>query len=107
MPITCTRCDGTGFLNIEEVPEDVADDGIETVMKWLEERNLELKSLVGCSCHIMPPCPFCELSHNVSVCDCCGDGDRHYGVPGEHYNREDPKGPNGPYRDNGGLCSCN
>jgi hypothetical protein len=44
--------------------------------------------------------------HDVSVCDCCGDGEDWYGVPGEHYNNEDLPGHNGPYAYNGGLCEC-
>jgi len=30
-------------------------------------------------------CTRCE-GHDVQVCDCCGDGDGWYGIPGEHYN---------------------
>jgi hypothetical protein len=44
--------------------------------------------------------------HDVHVCDCCGDGKSWYGVPGEHYNANDPPGPYGPYAYNGGLCEC-
>jgi hypothetical protein len=46
-------------------------------------------------------------SHDVTVCDCCGDGETSwYGTPGEHYNNEDPQGREGPYAYNGGLCEC-
>ena len=45
--------------------------------------------------------------HDISVCDCCGDGESWYGEPGEHYNETDPRGPAGPYAYNGGLCECN
>jgi hypothetical protein len=45
--------------------------------------------------------------HDVTVCDCCGDGEEWYGVHGEHYGPEDPPGPDGPYAYNGGLCECN
>ena len=49
------------------------------------------------------------ISRNVSdvqVCDCCGNEEEWYGIPGEHYNAEDPQGMNGPYAYNGGLCEC-
>lgn len=48
-----------------------------------------------------------DENNDIQVCDCCGDGESWYGVPGEHYNREDPRGPGGPYSYNGGLCECN
>ena len=82
MALTCTRCDGTGFLNIEQVREDLADPG--DILKWIANND----------------------GHDVSVCDCCGDGEGWYGVPGEHYNSEDPIGRDGPYASNGGLCRC-
>lgn len=89
MPLPCTRCEGTGFLNIHQMPEKVVDEiyvnGVEIGLKWIEEND----------------------NHDVSVCDCCGDGETEwYGVPGEHYNSEDPMGQNGPYAYNGGLCEC-
>lgn len=45
-------------------------------------------------------------NHDVSLCDCCGDGDTWHGVPGEHYNSGDPWGDDGPYAYNGGCCEC-
>ena len=43
---------------------------------------------------------------DTAVCDCCGDGEGWYGIPGEHYNSDDPPGEDGLYRYNGGLCEC-
>lgn len=88
MPTTCTRCDGTGFINLHQIPEDelskLDDDLVGMVPSW--------------------------IGHNpdtdVSVCDCCGDGEDWYGTPGEHYNSDDPSGDRGPYSYNGGLCKC-
>lgn len=45
-------------------------------------------------------------THEVEVCDCCGDGEKHYGTPGEHYDDADPPGLLGPYAYNGGYCEC-
>ena len=92
MSITCTRCDGTGFLNIDQVDSETLKKFDETgdvavIAAWLEGNM--------------------DLDHDVQVCDCCGDGDVWYGIPGEHYNEDDPRGPNGPYSYNGGLCECN
>lgn len=90
MAITCTKCDGTGFMNIDQIPVDDMDilEHSETfhadVLRWIQEHD----------------------DHDVQVCDCCGDGEGWYGTPGEHYNAEDPIGKNGPYASNGGLCKC-
>lgn len=86
MALNCTRCEGSGFLNLHQIPEgDIADFGnLEAVLAWISDHD----------------------DHDVSVCDCCGDGDEWYGVPGEHYNSDDPPGHRGPYASNGGLCRC-
>jgi len=76
--MNCTRCQGTGWLNIEQVP-----DG-EPVAEWAHANT----------------------GHDVQVCDCCGDGEDWYGQPGEHYGPDDPRGLDGPYAYNGGLCEC-
>lgn len=84
MSITCNRCQGTGFLDIEEVPQEFRNKGEMVIMDWI-------------------------MSHpdtDAQVCDCCGDGQQWWGVPGEHYNNDDPQGPDGPYAYNGGLCEC-
>lgn len=86
MPLTCTRCGSSGFLNIEQVPDDAQDEGVEAIQKWIKE---------------------CCEDHDVQVCDCCGDGEEAWhGVPGEHYGPDDPPGRGGPYEYNGGLCEC-
>jgi hypothetical protein len=89
MPITCTRCDGTGFLNIDLTPDELlrqfdSTGNHDLISNWIVMQD---------DCDVM-------------LCDCCGDGDGWYGVPGEHYNQEDPPGRNGPYMYNGGLCKC-
>ena len=59
----CTRCEGTGFLNIEQIPEDTIDlDDTDAVLKWIDEND----------------------EHDVGVCDCCGDGEGWYDEPGCH-----------------------
>lgn len=85
MSIQCNVCQGTGFKNIEQVPEELQDKDVEIIMKWIKEQT---------------------EPHDVEICNCCGDGDGWYGVPGEHYNSEDPIGRYGPYASNGGLCKC-
>jgi len=84
MPMTCTSCGGTGFLNIEQVPEAIAEQGIDEILSWMHTNQ----------------------DHDVTVCDCCGNGDDWYGEPGYHYGADDPAGPHGPYGYNGGLCEC-
>lgn len=88
MSTTCTRCEGSGFLNIEQAPNDclvaLDNEGPGQLMVWMDQNE----------------------GHDVSICDCCGDGYVWYGTRGEHYNVEDPPGFNGPYADNGGLCKC-
>lgn len=88
MPMNCTRCEGSGFLNLDHIPEEYYDefiDGdVDATLKWMEEND----------------------DHSVQVCDCCGNGEDWYDFPGEHYNLEDPIGENGPYAYNGGLCEC-
>jgi hypothetical protein len=84
----CNRCDGTGFLNADQIPEDVLAGGVEQVQKWMAGQD----------------CP----GPDVQICDCCGDGEFvWYGEPGEHYTQADPVGKHGPYAYNGGLCECN
>ena len=100
----CTTCDGTGFLNSDQIPEWVAED-VESILKWLETVFLE-QNRSFCTCHISSPCGYCENFHDVEVCDCCGDGERWHGEPGHHYSPDDPQGDKGPYAANGGLCGC-
>ena len=92
MPIQCTRCQGTGFLNLHQIDEYQPDNAIDfpdmsdeqSILKWIATHD----------------------NHDVQVCDCCGNGDEWYGVPGEHYNDDDPFGNGGPYAYNGGYCEC-
>ena len=84
MATTCTRCEGSGFLNIQQLPDEVDGFDWEAVEKWISENEYT----------------------DMTVCDCCGDGDGWYGIPGEHYNADDPPGNDGPYASNGGLCRC-
>ena len=104
--MVCTRCEGSGFLNIDQVPEEVVKAGHDAVLNWIAELDIK-RSDNPCYCHVSPPCHSCvEYVHDVSVCDCCGDGQGWYGTPGEHYGIDDPQGKSGPYAGNGGLCSC-
>ena len=100
----CTHCEGTGFLNADQIPEWVAEDA-ESILEWLETSLLE-RDEGGCSCHISSPCGYCINFHDVEECDCCGDGEGWYGEPGQHYGPDDPRGDKGPYAANGGLCQC-
>jgi hypothetical protein len=90
MSTLCTRCDGTGFLNIHQIEDDlqikIDAEGLnhEEVLKWIARNT----------------------NHDVQVCDCCGDGEGWYGEPGRHYTSQDPSGSYGPYAYNGGLCEC-
>ena len=90
MPLTCTRCENTGFLNLGQIDSDIYGQDVpdmtdcEAILKWIATHD----------------------DHDVQVCDCCGDGDGWYGIPGEHYNSDDPAGNHGPYQYNGGLCEC-
>jgi len=86
----CTRCGGTGFLNIDQVDaetlaifDDTGDHDV--ILEWIADRERRMKEAGGCSCHINPPCHYCvDLVHDVSMCDCCGDGENWYNLPGYH-----------------------
>ena len=91
MSTHCTRCDSTGYLNIEHVPDYIMQHaehgGYHSVIRlWIANDGQET---------------------DVVICDCCGNGEDWHGTPGEHYNDEDPRGPDGPYAYNEGLCECN
>ena len=90
MSMVCTRCENTGFLNLDQIDSDIygqdvpdTSDG-DAIRRWIASHD----------------------DHDVQVCDCCGDGEIWYGIPGEHYNEDDPIGEYGPYCYNGGLCEC-
>jgi hypothetical protein len=92
---TCNHCQGTGFLNIEQYTEITKNnffdmkDPHSAVLEWLKRDQIIM-----------------FWDHDISVCDCCGDGKEWYGTPGEHYNSDDQIGHDGPYAYNGGLCEC-
>ncbi len=86
MGLPCTRCESTGFLNLNQVPDDVLKRFDEygdpqIILDWISQNESD-----------------------VQVCDCCGDGSGWYGEPGEH-NPND-YGHHGPYAYNGGLPEC-
>ena len=84
--MNCTRCNGTGLLNSELLPGDIASLDVEQILAWVR-------------CH--------QEWSDVTVCNCCGDGESAWhGEPGIHYTAQDPMGRNGPYAYNGGLCEC-
>lgn len=83
----CNVCKGTGFKNLWQIPDGEleSDDFVEAVPRWIASQT---------------------IPHDVCVCDCCGNGDTWYGIPGQHYSNDDPLGRNGHYAYNGGLCKC-
>jgi len=81
---TCTRCEGTGFINTDQIPDDTDLISDKDYFTWIAAHK----------------------DHDVQVCDCCGNGESWYGISGEHYNSDDPQGDRGPYAYNGGLCEC-
>lgn len=72
--MNCTRCQD-GFINLHQIPDEdwshleKCEDFHEAVLVWIATND----------------------NHDVSVCDCCGDGENWWGTPGEHYyNTNDP-----------------
>lgn len=61
MSTHCTRCKGTGFLNVDQLPDDLAkllddlgpEDFLNHAYRWLTDQE----------------------DHDVQVCDCCGNGE--------------------------------
>jgi len=90
---TCTRCEGSGFLNLHQVDDETLGKAQQTT-DFLESDKILLDWVKQ------------HPDSDVQVCTCCGNGEEWYGIPGEHYNDEDPPGPDGPYAYNGGLCEC-
>lgn len=79
----CTRCDGSGFLNLHQIEEDdpVHEEGTpEAYERWRKEHP----------------------GTDVQICDCCGDGTGWYGEPGMH--NEDASARNG--WDTPGVPEC-
>lgn len=60
----CTRCNATGFLNLEQIEDqDVVNSGTESILNWIDSND----------------------DHDVTICDCCGNSESEwYGEPGEH-----------------------
>jgi hypothetical protein len=70
--MNCTRCSGTGFINLFQVDDDVlklfedsGDPGI--ILGWIDRGDTD-----------------------CAVCDCCGNCEDWYGTPGEHNNFRGP-----------------
>lgn len=64
----CGRCDGTGFLNLHQIP-DTYIDGLGYGGDW-HGRVLDWMS---------------RNTSDVQVCDCCGNGESwHSNFPGHH-----------------------
>lgn len=78
--MTCTRCDGTGYLNTHQIPEE-EPRSIDSIEAWMRRMKRD------------------GLAHDVTVCDCCGDGQDWYGEPGEHNAAS-------YYPKNGGIPEC-
>jgi len=86
--MNCTRCEGTGFLNLDQVEDyflkkfdDTGEE--EIILNWIKAND----------------------EHDVQICDCCGDNETGWhGVRGEHFNGEENQGV---YDYNGGLPECN
>ena len=92
MSIICNHCQGQGFVNIHLLPDKIIQ-----MFEDDPEGHEHLLEYLNCSPVKYP---------DVAPCTCCGDGNSWYGIPGEHYNDEDPRGDDGPYAYNGGLCEC-
>ena len=82
----CNRCDGTGFLNIEQIPQD--------------DLKAAQKSRAGF--HESIVAWMSKNQSDVMICDCCGDGTQWHCVPGHHFQGE----PSSTYDYNGGLPEC-
>jgi len=64
MSSVCTRCDNTGWLNIEQLPDNIDGYNYEIVSEWVHNNE----------------------NHDITECDCCGDCE----VPGEHGINDNP-----------------
>ncbi len=92
---TCTRCGGSGFLNLEQVDDATLKRFDETgdksiILAWIDDRNAKAAECGGCYCAAMrmPPCSYCtDYAHDVCPCDCCDGSGQH-----DWDNPDDPKG---------------
>ena len=82
--MTCTRCQNSGVLNLDQVPDEIVVVGNEAILSWINANP----------------------ATDAQVCDCCGDGEAYHGKPGEHFEGGDHSGNYGPYAYNGGLPEC-
>ena len=63
----CNRCEGIGFLHVENLPEDINVLNEEELLDWLEENG----------------------GNGVYICDCCGNGKGGWkSVKGAHTEEE-------------------
>jgi hypothetical protein len=100
----CTRCQGTGFLNIEQLPEELQEGTQKSAFNYLG-KEIKYKVIKTDDWHTLVfKWIHNHSEHDVSVCDCCGDGEYWYGMAGEH--DEHDFGKNGVYAYNGGLPEC-
>ena len=89
----CTRCEGTGFLNLHQVDEATLmkfDDlhDAQVILDWIADRDARGRDGCCCAAMRMPPCHYCtDIAHDVRVCDCCDGIGRH-----DWDNPHDPKG---------------
>ena len=80
--MNCTRCDGTGFLNLDQLEAAILERFNSTgdrqvILDWIDRQAAKMIR-VRCKCD------YCRLQHDVQVCDCCGDGESWHGEPGRH-----------------------
>jgi hypothetical protein len=100
----CTRCQGTGFLNIEQLPKELQDGLADSTFKYLS-KDIKYKVVRTDSWYdLVLKWINNNEEHDVIVCDCCGNGEDWYYDPGEHH--ECNFGKNDVYAYNGGLPEC-
>lgn len=100
----CTRCQGTGFINLEQLPKELQDGLTEASFIYLS-KDIKYKAVVSDGWHdLVLKWINNNEDHDISICDCCGDGVGWYGDAGEH--NESDFGRNGSYAYNGGLPEC-
>ena len=91
--MNCTRCDGTGFLNLFQVDTETLNKFDETgdinvILDWIIDRDEIAKQ--PCTCSDLSvfdnaiSCSSCLAQHNVQICDCCGDSYGWFNTPGQH-----------------------
>ena len=100
---TCTRCEGSGFLNLEQVDDATLKRFDETgdpqlILDWIEGRDAKAAECGGCYCAAMrmPPCSYLPTTSMMSApVTAAATGSRGAGLsPGLHDsdNPEDPRG---------------